>query len=183
MTFGQTKPEGRWRKVTRLSARSRLAEGKYAWAENKTEPNHTHGAAFNSTLEQHCCGWADPCSACGMLAAAQLVQRWNLLVPCCSNPAWALSWKLCSGWGFRYPNIQLGLAVVCVFASPLPPAKFVHEPPAYCHCSWLPGYVSLCLGLFWWRISTEAGEQQRKKTPKTVQKALFPCCMLQVSHR
>lgn len=32
-------------------ARSRL-EGKYAWAENKTELNHTHGAAFNSTLDR-----------------------------------------------------------------------------------------------------------------------------------
>lgn len=33
-------------------ARPRLAEGKYAKAENKTEPDHTHGAAFNRTLNR-----------------------------------------------------------------------------------------------------------------------------------
>lgn len=151
-----------------------LAEGKYAWDENKTEPNHTHGAAFNSTLYRtplwlswslQCMWHVGPSSA-----GPDMESSGSLLLRTCpsaqlESPLWlrmSLSKYSTGTHSCVCFHIAVASCQVCSWA------------PAYCHCSWLPGYVSLCLGLFWWRISTEAEEQQQKKT---LQKALFPCCI------
>lgn len=88
----------------------RLAEGKNATAENKTEPNHAQGAAFNSTLVRTPLWlhrsvqsmWHVGHSSTG----PEMESSGSLLLQTCSSA------RLESApWleDFRYPNIQLGL--------------------------------------------------------------------------
>lgn len=135
-------------------------------AENKTEPNHTHGAWSGRGPLSRSSGWST--DGFFWFPAARTLLGWNLR----------------SGRGSLYPNIQSGALSVsllwlfshprCVLPSlltsrPPPPPP----PPAHCHRSRLPSDGSLCLGCFDEAISTKGGKKNSEKRKEQRENTLY----------